>query len=1585
MFHQASFGIYTNYFVFLMAMLSINVSQKLMREGFPAKPNTSRLPSSHSSSDCCDHCLKSISFKGMMKRIFMNLLSYSLIFMVIQISQLCCSYSEASPLTTMTRPQIPSTFQERMLEEQTMAIQDGDEDELIRVPSNEKSSPQTLPIPKVPEKISLSMGNIISSLNIDVTSMVLSKDKKIAFATLYFYGTLKIIDISDLQAPVVIGSLSLRVSSYYFELKSLVVSSDEKTLYISNSRELEIIDITDLGAPKLISFTPSTIFDESMFYEVPKNFRTTIAIKEDTNTLFIGGIGFQVYDVSNPSKPALLKAQKNALELEKKTLKLMQSDLCLSSDGEILFIANGELEMYNVSNPKSIEQLDPFPIGDDSARDLYLSEDLKTMFLLGVSVNDEMILKEVDISDYKSPKITESFTLNYTASLKKVNILAVSPGRSKFYIYVFDEFRGLDLVIFDSLKGTTTIAKDEKSLIEKTFTMAFSQDGRFLITGSNEQLMVLELFLDYPNSQIFSSGGHGVSSGRNFTFPDICEQIEMSPDGESLFLLFTVDNRLISADATHIFEIWDAKTGKVLSSFQCNQTVNFMHFTNKHKTVYLAGEVNLIILDISNRSSPIMKKSYASDNSNIGFSQIVTSQDEQIGIIVLSDWETAYVSFYNLSDRNKDDTSSLPAAFTSLNKKFKPYSCIVFLKDNDKTLVVVDKEITIYDISNLNSPEQMASLPLGVNEPDPQINGYSVSPDNKTLYIETHDQSGFRKFRIYDISNSKSPYLISEKAFPKFNPVKFKPAFSLIADNGFLFQDNSLARVNLVDPKKPQISGIIPLSTNKSEDVTNYKISPDGKSVYIIVDFKEIRIVDMNIQETLYLKKEKFLLGDKYSDNIAMLRLAAESSEYKLMDVEDYKVIKLSLLDVNVAPNKLALDLTTSALPSWITFDRESNILTVEPKKRRDLGIYTFHSAFSLKIPNNSFDDLGTPEDPVKSEDLLVWLISLDYIDSQLFLTANFGSIEHFLLPSVFSQYKVRIYEILRSFYRETCTLFEIAPSLELNDLTVSTLNTGTVKAEIKLHPGTESQALFLSKSYGPVVPIITEKKSKFSIEGTIKEVNNVLQSVVVNFENATGLADASITITDGLNPPVTKSLKNISRYFVPNIPPAPNKQAGKSVQEQINSTGIYTGQYFTVTFDEDTFIDENSEDLKYDIMMAANGTALPDWLSLNGLTLKGTPPEEILGRDIDLVFIARNEFKQYKERFRVHVKISFTFVMKLILKYSPYILTAVGLFVSANKIFNILEKKRYKHLKEFFVGVGEEVSPDVIFPVAFIKEESEQSRRILKHLEKNGGTDLNEGGLLNKQKIIEKIEETVKTMPSGDREKLTEESSHPEIVNQIIINRFVTMELDSAKERKTRKIFEEIKPRCLEVVQKDPSSASGFTISQKKLNRLFRRFGRMAHEKSINLEESLLTLEDEIEGVNMSLLKDAILAYAFENHSLDMLPIDVGIEVKQKVKAGFLSRFLKFDLKDIYLNDKNKIDYGINYRIVGDKLCFFGVAQSNFKGKTLVVQITNSKHKILKEIWINGVSKDDLRKDAEDEYLIRDELEMRGQGYEVY
>jgi len=1556
---EVSFGIYSNYLAFLFVMLLIEIISRMMKIG-------SKL--SNASLTIGD--IKSEEGMKRLKKILTKIVFYTLIFIVCFAAHRCILNVASTEVHL------------NLMEKGEMIHQDAS----LRFPrALEEEKAETIvstPIPTLSsksEKASLSMGNIVSSLNLDVNGLVLSKDRRFAFVTLDFYGTLKIIDITDIEFPRVVSSLTLNSSGYSFRIKTMTLSKDEKIVYISNSRDLEIIDVTDVESPKLVSFTASEIFDDEI-WGASRYFRTSLVLDENTKTLYIGGLGLQIYDVSNPKKPVLLKAFENdKFETVFGSEVFQRNEICMSSDGQVLFHVNGTFEIFNISNSQDMKQISSLQTRS-SVYALYLSKDSSKIFLLGTSEKREMVLEEVDISDYNSPSIKASFKLGQQSSLSP-RILAVSPGESKFYIFQDEDYQGFELVVYDSVKRKTI--KNEKVLIDKIQTMVFSEDGKTLMTGSNNQFLIIDMFLDYPNSEIFGSSNNVIST---FSLEYKFSQTELSQDGQTLFTIRT-DPENDQSPGGSIFEIWDMQainTPKILSKVVCRSQVSHIRFLNNENAVYLFSQRAIMVLDISNKSSPIQKLSFKKDNKADEITEVVISSDEKVGYAGRYSESGVHLISFDVAELSKNKIEEL----ARLDKKFTLYNYRVVLKD-ESTLIVLDQEITIYDVSNPKLFVEIASIPFGVNEPIPFINSYALSTDKKTLFVETFDQNEFIKLRIYDISVRNKPCFISEMAFSKFNCLSiFKPGFSLSSDmkSGFIFQEGSLVRIDLTDLKQPRISGKICLSEDLDEKILSYKFSTDGKKIFVLIEDKEIRILDGNIKHSLYLKKEKFGLGEKYSDDVSMLALS-ETSDYNLMDKKSYKIIKLSLLEMKVAPNKYALDMISSMLPTWMTFDDQNNILSIEPKKQRDLGMYTLLSTISQKIPLDAFDNLGTKESPLDSEDLFAWLVSLDYVDKKFFLTEYFGSFDTFILPSQFRAYKKEIYNIMKEFHVETCTGFEIIPSLGLKDLNnrleVSTLSPNEVKVDIKLNPETGSEALFLNKPYASLLPTIKDGKSKLSLEGTLKEINAAIETLVVDFSQDKSAQDCNATISmfDGLNPSLTMKIVNVSKYFKENKPPKLNQM----VQSQINSIIIETGQYFSIYFKDATFIDEHSNtSLTYEIEGPTNHTAVPNWISLNELTLRGTPPEEILGREVDLVLVAKNEFKQFRVPFRLHVKMSSTFLLKILMKCSPYILTFFGLLMSMNKIINIIRKGNYKHPKEYMVGPGDEISSEVIFPILFIKEDQRQSQLIMRFMRQKV-ENFTDDRVLNKQKIIESLSEAVRMLSVEEREKI----KSMDIIEQIVINKFIDLQLNSLREEKTKSFFEELKLDCLDVVDKDQHSA-GFIVNQSKLDKLIQSGRRLSKGDSVSrgaLGERLMNNQNSSsnsipEEVNMELLRDAIAAFTFKNHTLDVSPVDVDVIVKQKVPRGSFMKFLKMDLMPISFNDKNRIDYGINYKIHGEKLCFYGNVDNSFQDKTLVVQVMNIRHKILKEIWIHGVSRGNI---DNEKYFVGNEKEMRGQGYEVY
>jgi len=1541
---EISFGIYSSYFAFLFLMLLIEIISRMIESAL------------NSENVLTMRDLKSGKGRKLMKKVLFQMICFTLIFIALQTIGKCFSAAIdiASPTISLNLAEKSLLIHDNSLQMARVLQEEKEDDdhykETIMETSTLISSPSAV---GKSEKASLSMGVIKSSLNLDVMAMVLSKDRRFAFVTLELYGTLKIIDTSDLESPNVVGSLALKQSGVTYKIKSMILSKDEKTLYVSNSRDLEIVDVRDMKSPKLISFTESEIFDEESFGDVSKYFRTSLALDEKTKTLFIAGLGMQIFDISDAKEPVLLKAEKNDyFKLDKMGEESLQrNEICMSTDGKALLVANGKFDIYDISNPENIERISSLET-KSSVRALYLSKDSRRIFLLGTSKNKEMILEEVEISNYEAPRIIQTFQLGEKSSFSP-RILAVSPGETKFYIFIDDDNQGYDLAVFDIVKGRTI--KNEKALIEDTHTMIFSEDGKTLITGSDNELMVIELFLDYPNSEIFGAWQNVISS---FPLISIVEKMQLSRDGQFLFAL-SDDESDAYLDFSN-FEIWDMHDNngpRLLSKTHCQKYIQAMTFSNNDNTVILSGREKITVWDISNKSSPMIKQSHTLKQNFLV--QFLLSSDEQTGFITRFYSGAVHLTSFSLSDLSKDKIEDLTIA----EKTFTIETCQMILKD-PHTLIVFDKEITIYDISDPKLFVELASVPLRINEPTPNINSMVLSADKNILFVETHDQIDFFKLSIYNISVKAQPRLISETPFSKFKAHSTdRPGFSLSSDSksGFIFQNNSWVKIDLKNLLEPRISGIIPLGNG-----TKYSIlSPDGTTVYVVYEDKQFRILSTNIQHTLYLKKEKFALGEKYSDNIAMLSLS-DSANYDLMDTDSYKIIKLSLLDIKVVPYQSALEMKKSLLPSWITFDYEENVLTIEPKKQRDLGNYFFHTTFSKKIPRNVFDDLA-----LKSEDLFAWLISLDYVSNKFFLTKNFGTFDAFLLPSKYEDYKLQIYELLKQFHMETCTGFEITSSLELlskddDKLEIVTPNPGSVKVDIKLHHDAHSEVLFLNKPYASLLPLIRDGKSKISLEGTLKEINAALESIVVDFSGSKENCNATMTMFDGLNPVLTKEINNMSKYVKENQPPKLNKP----IQEQVDRARAETGQYFSIYLKDDTFIDDYSNDtLTYEIE-TVDKKNLPHWLSFHELTLRGTPPEDIFGREIDLVLVAKNEFKKHDVPFKLHVKLSSTFLLKLLLRYSPYILTFIGLYVSMNKILNILKKSKYKHPTEYKLVVGEDISPEVIQPVSFIRDQMKQSELILSEMKKNLKDFIDEGArAVDKEKIINAIQEALGRVPAKAREKISSQSIS--LIEQIIINKFVYIQLNSNREKETKLLFEGLKLKSLDCIEKDQHRSSGFMINQAKFDKLL----QPSSSRNESLENPLIS-----EGVNVGLLKDAIIAFAFESHTMNVSPVSVDIVVKQKVPiSGFLFRFFKLDLRSVWFNHNNRVDYGINYKIIDDKLCFYGNLRETFKNKTLVVQILNHRHRILKEIWIKGVSQDN------EVATLKNELEARGQGYEIF
>jgi len=625
---------------------------------------------------------------------------------------------------------------------------------------------------------------------------------------------------------------------------------------------------------------------------------------------------------------------------------------------------------------------------------------------------------------------------------------------------------------------------------------------------------------------------------------------------------------------------------------------------------------------------------------------------------------------------------------------------------------------------------------------------------------------------------------------------------------------------------------------------------------------------------------------------------------------------------------------------------------------------------------------------------LVILLISLGYIDSQLFLTANFGAYKDFLLTSQFSTYKSQIYSFLKQHLIETCTTLEVAASLNVvatERLFISTPSYNAIKVDIILKG--DAKPKFLHRTYGSVEPTILDDKSRIILEGPLRDVDQALQRLVVDLENAAS-CDGTIIVNDNLNPVITRSIANLCSYFRINMVPYMSLNEELHLQTQIDHLNIQTGQYFEIAIHNETFVDENNGPLSYSITMQDTKKPLPNWISMEGHVIKGTFPEEIFGRSLGLVLHVSNEFKELRVHFRIAANFSGVFLMKLLLKFSPYLLTALGLWVSANRIYNIVYKDEYKSGKQSFVRIGEEINSSVIFPVYFILEEKGEAELILRHLMRKLSKDLHKRSMsnydlakhflvndeLNRTEILRTVNEVVSNLSENEQNGLKiytqGAASRKLVVTQLVINQLVEYLLASDRLKETKALFDKIKSRWPEMVEWN--SSQHFICSDLKFEDII---GDSGSSSGPDAKQRLLANHG---NVNKDLLMNAIASHAFECQSLETLAIRVHILAKEKVGNDQIKGYLKWDLEEINFNERGRADYGIQYKIKNSALCFSGTVQEDFKGKTMVIQLTNLKHKILKEVWI---SEDASRSGFTISEFIPSHQEQveKGQGYEIY
>ena len=1063
------------------------------------------------------------------------------------------------------------------------------------------------------EELSLSVGYQLNTLVDDATAMILSHDGKLLYAANFYSANLKIIDVSDIQTPTIISTMRL-ISMSMPKFGAFYLTKDGQTLFATDNHYLQIINVSNQNSPFLIgSCNDPNAFLNPFYRKDPELYKPMIEISQDQKTLFAGGLALQVFNISDLSNPTFISS----------TLGSKQSSstsLAVSASATHLFFVHKALQIYDISSDSNKPAFVKNFTTNKPATSMILTHDKTIAYILCQSSGNQVTIEKVDVSNPLQPRRIKQYKPSL-ASLESPVIIAISPCDRYLFVSLAANYDKMtELRTFDTVEEK--IISPIKSMIQTADAMVFIPNTSYLVSSSSreEKTRFFELVPNFTKRKVFSLSELKM---KKYLLKDNANSLQFSSDRETTFL----STGHIYYQDQGTLEIFNAQFMTSLVSYSSDQPIlkSFISVDKTKAVLQLYSKIE--ILDISDLSSPTLIDPPLDFGETNDISSLLVFKDASTAIVAFVEGgeleeQMQHVRFFSISDPLHI------TEFASLSIKNSGRGSRMVLSKNEKTLFLSPGRLIIYDLSNLKDPKQLANFSVGDGAATKRVLFCLLSPDEKILAVRIIPESDdVTKLKFYNVSNPKQPAFISEITLPEEqweNDGAENSAFSLDQKRVYISQIGSLLTIDISEIKTPKILGIVPNSAfERDNPVSCLSIEPDGNTANVLTETGYLYQMDLHLPEVLFMKQESFKLGIKYPNTLAVL---AQNSalEYELLTTENYKLIKSHFLNFEVVKNQSPIKIANYSLHDWVTL--ENNALTIEAKSRSDINSHIFCSGFSYKIPISAFKEIE-PKLPntTDSKDLIATLISMGYLDSQLFITSNFGTFDSFYLPRLYRDFEQDIYQTINDYSREICTKFEITSSLELeiidNKFSIKTPSTSSTKLQIELQP----RGRFLSSSYGFIQPGVRKNSSIITIEDSLKEINLLLQQLVLDLPTSEPCS-GTITVNDNLNYPLTKEVVNISKYFFENKKPVINQSM--LLQDQINSFSIFTGQYFIININPKTFTDNYADKLSYSVVMNnKERSKIPSWLTFTYPDLKGTPPEDFMNRNFELLLIVKNEF----------------------------------------------------------------------------------------------------------------------------------------------------------------------------------------------------------------------------------------------------------------------------------------------------------------------------------------------------------------------
>ncbi len=641
--------------------------------------------------------------------------------------------------------------------------------------------------------------------------------------TVLFLGSylkgLQIIDVSNLTNPRLLSTYPAGTGGGYAQG---IAISDDTVFVADGSAGLQIIDVSNLTNPRLLSTYPAGA-----------GYANGVAVS--SKTVFLAdNSGLQIIDVSNLTNPRLLGTYPAGSGYTNG----------IAVSGTMVFVADvyGGLQIIDVSNLMNPRLLSTYPAGAGRAYGVAVSGE--TVFV----ADDMGGLQIIDVSNLTNPRLLNT----YLGSIFDVAVFGttvfvgdVNIGR----IQILD-LRSGNLVGIPSnfLPGQIfSITVEARNLTHQlgshTFTLTLDYQPRAIRSDLLDQSLFPNHQLSLPlNSELLFVNSRG-------NFLTLFLQLVKEKPAPSWCELLLTPVRLSFYPATNAG--YGAANGVAVSG----------------ETVFVADDVSLQIIDVSNLINPRLLSTYPAGLSGMAYDVTV------LGTTVFVADGYSGLQIIDVSNLTNPRLLSIYPAGSGFAYGVAVLGTTVFVADGVGGLQIIDA-------SDLMNPRLLSTYPAGSGYT------YGVAVSGQMVFVADNNAG----LQIIDVSNLTNPRLLSITQI-------IGSAHGVAVSNITVFLADDLGGLQIIDVSNltnPQLLGSYPVGSGSS-----YGVAVSGKTVFVADEIEGLQIIDVGNLENPRLLGI-YLAGSGFAYGVAVLGTTA----YVADEIEGLQIIDLNQWQLTLLPSE---------------------------------------------------------------------------------------------------------------------------------------------------------------------------------------------------------------------------------------------------------------------------------------------------------------------------------------------------------------------------------------------------------------------------------------------------------------------------------------------------------------------------------------------------------------------------------------------------------------------------------------------------------------------------------------------------------